>query len=145
MTQYVYLVKKHAGGALEIIGNVLEPRSSAVLDFLDDFAEKAGAAADKRLLLNDKNTDGVRSIEGRLIPAIKITEKALCEALDRVSATRTALVECFRVLAEQPGALFEKAPSGKANWATVRELLELRTLLLQACSKRGFSIAICHN
>jgi hypothetical protein len=143
MTQYVYLVKKHSEGALEVVDSVLEPKASPVLDFLDQFAEKAGASSDQILSLKDVGV--VRRTNGRLIPAAKITQEALTEALGRGSPAHTALVECFGVLAVQPGALFEKAPSGKTNWHIVQELLELRTLLLQARSKRSFSIAICHD
>ncbi len=143
MTQYVYLVKKYPKGVLEIVGTVLEPKSSSVLDFLDHFAEKAGAISDKPLSLKD--VGGVRLMKGRLIPAATITQETLREALGSVSAAQNALVECFRVLAEQPEALFEKAPSGTKNWNIFRELLDLRTLLLQACSKPSYSIAICHD
>ena len=143
MTQYVYLVNKSSGGTLDVVGVVLEPKSRPVLDFLDDFAEKAGVVTDERLSLND--TGAVHSMAGRLIPAAKITEQALSEALGRVSSVRNPLVECLRTLAEQPSALFGKQPSSKKNWNIFRELLDLRALLLQARSKSSFFIALCHD
>jgi hypothetical protein len=143
VTQYVYVLKKYSGGVLEIVGNVVQPNSTPVLNFLDHFADKAGATSDE--LLSLKDVGGDRRMKGRLIPASKITQEALCGALDSVSAAHAALVECFTILAEQPGALFQKMPSGKTNWHIVREFFALRILFEQARVKRSFLIAICHD
>lgn len=142
MTQYVYLVQKQSGGVLEVIGKALEPKSPSVLDFLDEFATISGAISDKRLLLEDAGVQ--RNMEGRLIPRTKITQHALRKAMDAVSGVNAALTEYFHTLAKTPATLFEHAPSGKENWVTFQELLELRPLLLQAQSKPGRSIALCH-
>jgi hypothetical protein len=136
-------VKNKSGGVLEVVGQVVQPKSSSVLDFLDELAVRSGANSDERLSLEDLS--GIRTMEGRLIAGTKITQELLRKALDAVPSAGSALAEYFRVLADDPVSLFEKTPSDKSKWLMFRELLEFRTLLLQSKSKSGFSIAICHD
>ena len=143
MTQYVYLVKKQSANTLEIVGGAFEPKMSPVLDFLDQLAESIGANADNPLSLSD--IGGHRMINGRLLPASKISPDILRDVFHHSSSAGRALIACFQTLSSQPEAIFDRAPGGKQNWDIVREFLELRTLFVQARTKHGRYIALCHD
>lgn len=146
MTQYVYLVQRHPDQRrdepVEVLGEVVEPKSDHVLDFLDALAEELGSGDDGDVRLAD--VAGARVMQGRVVMGEEIAPSAVRAAFERSPGAGAAVSRLLDRIAKRPEELFD-ASRGRGDWDTFKELWALRTMVLQARAKKGRAIAICHD